>query len=208
MVAKRGRRIPAIRVTRTLTAAGRTGALAALTFAVFVSLWVSLSAGCSAGQAPTATGVADWLEPAVVVKHVDGDTIRVVVDGVEEPIRLIGIDTPESTNKKEPWGREASDFTKSLAPIGTTVYLEFDAEARDRYDRLLAYVWLEPTETDAEAAVRTKMLNARIALAGLASPLTIQPNSKYAHLFAAYVIEARLAEEGMWNPAAVPLPVR
>lgn len=200
------RSLPKIRIPQSRTAAGRAGALVALAIVLVVSLWLSPPTGC---HRSTGADLPAWLEPARVVKHVDGDTLRVVLDGgAEESVRLIGIDTPESTNQKEPWGREASELTKSLAPIGSEVYLEYDAEARDRYGRLLAYVWLEPTDTGAESAVRSKMLNARIALAGFASPLTIQPNSKYAHLFARYVIEARDGEAGMWDPSATPVPVR
>ena len=187
---------------RTECASALTGVLAALTAA----LAAVLLTGCVAvvGQPP-----ASWLTPARVVKHVDGDTIRVVLDGgAEEPVRLIGIDTPEDTNEHEPWGREASALTESLAPVGARVYLEYDAERRDRHGRLLAYVWLEPTDSDGESAARAKMLNARIALSGLASPLTVQPNSKYANLFAVLVAEAREAKVGMWDPNGTPAPVR
>ena len=64
--------------------------------------------------------------------------------GRDERVRLIGIDTPETVDPRKPvqcFGKEASDHTKALLPAGTAVRLERDAEARDRYDRLLAYVY-------------------------------------------------------------------
>ncbi len=97
-------------------------------------------AACSDGgsdAAPRPPGTA------VVVHPVDGDTIVVEVDGVEEPVRLIGIDTPESVAPDRPiecFGPEAKARTAELLPAGTVVRLERDVEARDRYDRLLAYV--------------------------------------------------------------------
>jgi len=120
------------------------------------------------------------------------------------------VDTPESTTSVERFGKEASEYTsKTLAP-GTEVLLERDAEERDRYGRLLAYVWLsEPTElTDAE--IRAKMFNAKLALDGFAQQLTIPPNVAYADYFTDYVASARSAELGLWKPepkpAAAPKP--
>ena len=83
-------------------------------------------------------------EEAYVVKNVDGDTIRVRINGNEETIRMIGVDTPETVHPSKPvefYGKEASNFTKALCPTGSTVYLTYDWDPRDKYDRLLAYVW-------------------------------------------------------------------
>jgi micrococcal nuclease len=81
---------------------------------------------------------------ATVVRVVDGDTLVVRVGGAEESVRLIGIDTPETVAPGRPvecYGAEASDHLKALTPAGTDVRLERDVEARDVYDRLLAYVY-------------------------------------------------------------------
>ena len=78
-----------------------------------------------------------------VVRPVDGDTIVVDIDGRRGAVRLIGIDTPESVAQDRPvecFGPEAKARTAELLPAGTLVRLERDVEARDRYDRLLAYV--------------------------------------------------------------------
>jgi micrococcal nuclease len=76
---------------------------------------------------------------------IDGDTIEVRINNRTEKVRFIGVDTPETvhpTKGEEPYGREASDYTKSQLN-DQSVGLEFDVEKRDRYGRLLAYVWLE-----------------------------------------------------------------
>ncbi len=82
----------------------------------------------------------------MVAKHVDGDTVRVRFPGraETESVRFIGIDTPETHGPgglRECFGKEASARTAALLPVGTAVRLERDAEARDRYGRLLVYVY-------------------------------------------------------------------
>jgi micrococcal nuclease len=95
---------------------------------------------------------------AEVVDHVDGDTVRVRIAsdsgpvpaelGVVETIRLLGVDTPETVHPSRPverFGREASDFTKTRL-LNTRVSLAFDWDLRDRYGRLLAYIYLDTGE--------------------------------------------------------------
>jgi micrococcal nuclease len=97
-------------------------------------------------------------DPATIVRVVDGDTLEVKLNGQKEKIRLIGVDTPEKfesdklhrdaarTDQNEKTiralGERASDFTKSLVKRGDTVQLEYDQQLRDKYQRLLAFVWL------------------------------------------------------------------
>ena len=83
-------------------------------------------------------------DTARVTKNVDGDTIKVFVDGRTESIRMIGVDTPETVHPSKPvefFGKEASNFTKTMCRVGDTVYLTYDWDPRDRYNRLLAYIW-------------------------------------------------------------------
>jgi micrococcal nuclease len=89
--------------------------------------------------------------PATVVYSIDGDTIEVQILNpppdleTEETIRMIGVDTPETVHPDKPvqdFGPEASAFTKEQLQ-GKQVYLAFDWDLRDRYDRLLAYVYTE-----------------------------------------------------------------
>lgn len=84
-------------------------------------------------------------ETATVAKVVDGDTIKVNIDGAQKTVRLIGIDTPETHKpgvKVECGGKEASAYMADLAPVGAAVKLTPDPtqDAVDRYGRLLAYV--------------------------------------------------------------------
>jgi micrococcal nuclease len=87
--------------------------------------------------------------PAEVVGHVDGDTVRVRISNPPpdlktlETIRMIGVDTPETVHPTKPveyFGQEASNFTKERL-LGKQVYLAFDWDLRDRYGRLLAYIY-------------------------------------------------------------------
>lgn len=89
---------------------------------------------------------------AYVQKVIDGDTIEVIFENPEvgrfnktERIRLIGIDTPELfTDPPEPYAQEARNFTNKEL-YGKTVFIEFDENLRDRYDRLLSFVWYYDT---------------------------------------------------------------
>lgn len=83
-------------------------------------------------------------DKAKVSKNVDGDTIRIMLDGKEEIIRMIGVDTPETVHPSKPveyFGKEASNFTKKMLPVGSEVYVTYDWDPRDKYNRLLAYIW-------------------------------------------------------------------
>ena len=83
-------------------------------------------------------------EAATVTRVVDGDTIKVEINGKEETIRLCGVDTPESVHPSkpvEPGALEASEFTKQLT--GKRIIITYDSNSPDFFGRLLAYVWIE-----------------------------------------------------------------
>lgn len=84
---------------------------------------------------------------AKIVRVVDGDTVIVETkEGIEERIRLLLIDTPESVHpqkEKELFGEESSDYAKEMLQEGDVVTLEIGNPERDRYDRLLAYIWVD-----------------------------------------------------------------
>ena len=127
-----------------------------------------------------------------VVRVVDGDTLRVMVGGTEEKVRLIGVDTPESVRPGEAvecFGREASAFLERLV-AGRRVRLELDAERRDRYGRLLAYVHRVPDRL---------FVNAELVSRGYAQPLTIAPNVRFAERFRELSARARRARVGLWG---------
>lgn len=131
--------------------------------------------------------------PYTVIRVVDGDTAMIDIDGEETRVRFIGVDTPESVNpdesKNTPEGKVASDFTKALLS-NQEVYLEYDVDQYDDYSRTLAYVYLDDQKT---------MVQDELLKAGLATTMTIQPNSKYADRFYALQVEAREHFVGFWR---------
>ncbi|MDO8881203.1 MAG: thermonuclease family protein [Coriobacteriia bacterium] len=136
---------------------------------------------------------------AVITGHTDGDTAHFrLASGVEEKVRFIGIDSPETGDAPEPFGEEASAYTAEAIPVGATVWLETDAELRDCYGRLLAYVWLAEPRTGDEAEVRALMLNARIVLAGYAYANTYLPNVSYQGILRDCQAEANAENRGLW----------
>lgn len=158
------------------------------------------------GAARALTPIAPLNGPYALDYVVDGDTIRVLINGRSESVRLIGIDTPETKDPNrtlQPFGPEASAFTTRLL-AGKRVWLERDVQERDRYDRLLAYVYYEDPDGSWTAnGRRFAQANLRIALSGLADLLTIPPDVQYAELYLYAVRTAREAGRGMWG-APVP----
>jgi micrococcal nuclease len=134
---------------------------------------------------------------AQVLRVVDGDTIQVRLDGGGvERVRYIGIDTPESVKPGTPvqcFAKKASHFNESLVQ-GRAVTLRLDAEQRDRYGRLLAYVYTSsPTPT---------FVNRVLVARGYARTLTIPPNVAHADEFARLARRAREDGTGLWSACA------
>lgn len=155
---------------------------------------VVLLTACTANDPPRAVST-DTLVPsnAVVVDVVDGDTIDVAIGDVIERVRLIGVDTPETKKPNTPvecFGPEASAFTRSMLPPGTPVRLERDVEARDAYDRLLAYV---------VRATDGQQLNVELVAQGYARPFPFEPNTSRAGEFADAARRAADAGLGLWR---------
>ncbi len=164
-------------------------------------------------QAPSPPATA---QPAVrtvqgtVTSVADGDTVHVRLDGRDERVRLIGVNCPEISHsdlgiQEQPYGREAKAYTERCLS-GRKVWLELDAQERDKYGRLLAYVWMEPPASASEDEVRAHMFNARLLLDGYAQVMTVAPNVKYADLFVKFQREAREAGRGLWGAAPAPSP--
>jgi micrococcal nuclease len=146
----------------------------------------------------TACGGTDDTVPSpalprgTVTRVVDGDTLIVRLDGRDERVRLIGIDTPESVKPNSPvecFGLEASAFLADLLPAGTEVRLERDLEARDPFDRLLAYVYRTSDDL---------FVNLEILRQGYGQPLTIPPNVAFSDRLVRASREAREAGRGLW----------
>ena len=159
-----------------------------------------LLGACGGGAAPAAPPTTGAVEANATVDHiVDGDTVDVVVDGVEERVRLIGIDTPEIAHAAsgsrpeqvaECFGDEAKTYTESLLAVGTPVRLERDVVARDDYGRLLAYVY---------RASDGVLVNYEIIRHGYAQPLTIPPNVAFSDLMVDAARQAERDDTGLWS---------
>jgi micrococcal nuclease len=128
---------------------------------------------------------------ATIVSVVDGDTIVLSVQNQTETVRLLGIDTPETVHPTRPiecFGPEASAFTKATLEKGSVVKLVRDVEPRDRYQRLLVYLFL------ADGTLFNQLLIDR----GLARTLSIEPNTAFASQFASHESSARNRRVGLW----------
>ncbi|WP_053227607.1 thermonuclease family protein [Solirubrobacter soli] len=144
-----------------------------------IALIALLLAGCG-GTASTAR----------VERVVDGDTIVVRIDGRSERVRYIGVDTPESVKPGVPvqcFAKAAAAANRRLV-LGRTVRLEYDAEARDRYGRLLAYVWRGDV-----------LVNAELVRLGYGKPLEIAPNLVHAAELRRLASTARRSRLGLWS---------
>ena len=129
---------------------------------------------------------------ATVKEVVDGDTIKIepAIDN-EDEVRLIGVDTPETKDPQEevePYGKEASNFTKTV--LGREmVELEFGVEKKDQYGRLLAYVY----------PIGEEMYNEDLLEGGYAQLYTVSPNDEYGDRFAEAQDKAKEADIGIWG---------
>lgn len=128
--------------------------------------------------------------PAHVVEVIDGDTITVRYrDGRFDTVRLLGVDTPETVDPDRPvgcFGPEAAAFTKRNL-TDRDVTLERDSELRDRYGRLLAYVYVDGAR-----------FNDRLLQEGYATLLVIPPNGEHGRALLAAELAARSARSGLW----------
>ena len=167
----------------------RAGAILAAIAVALLAADRGGDSGPNRGTAPTAEGSKPT--PAVVTRVVDGDTIEVrLPDGAEEDVRYIGVDTPESVDPDEPpqcFGHRAAELNRRLVE-GRRVELRFDAERRDRYGRLLAYVRRGEV-----------LVNAELVRRGRARTLTIAPNDSRARLFDKLQTAAGRAGRGLWG---------
>jgi micrococcal nuclease len=134
-------------------------------------------------------------EPASLISISDGDTIRVDVGDREETVRLILIDTPEThdpNNPPECYGAEATAFLEGLLPVGSALYLETDVSERDRFGRLLRYVWLERGD-------EVYLVNEAMVRSGYAAQSTFPPDVKYQERIQEAARFSREHGYGLWS---------
>ncbi|MGB9688782.1 thermonuclease family protein [Thermogutta sp.] len=183
------RRFPRFRIPRTGRRRRNVPDSRSLIFLLIIVILVVYrglrSAHQNADRGPS-TGEGVWM-----VEHVvDGDTLR-LTNG--ETVRLIGVDAPESVKPHspvEPFGPEAADYLATLVrQAGNQVRLEFDGPRRDKYGRLLAYVW-----------AKDKLLNEEIIRAGFGR---VEIQYSYSQImkerFLLVEAEARIARRGIWS---------
>ncbi len=176
--------------------------LCRLAITVLAGLALGACAASSSSEADAATvrpnvtaasELPDHPANATVVTVIDGDTLVAEIDGREEHVRLLGIDTPETVDPDGPvecFGAEASARLADLVPEGTPVQLVLDVEPRDRYDRLLAHVF---------RSADGLFVNLSLVTDGYADILVIEPNGAYSTTFAAAVEAARSSGLGLWG---------
>jgi micrococcal nuclease len=139
-------------------------------------------------SAPSGGGRAE----GTVTRVVDGDTVHVRIGGDDERVRYIGVDTPETVKPNTPvqcFGKAASAENHRLVE-GESVRLRYDRERRDRYGRLLAYVY---------RARDGLFVNAALVRGGYATTLTIPPNTAHASEFSTLERRARDGRRGLWR---------
>lgn len=129
-------------------------------------------------------------------KSVDGDTAKFELDGKEITVRFLGIDTPETvhpTKGEEPYGKEASNYTKGKLENAHKIEIEYDENASetDKYERPLVWVWVDDT-----------LLQEELISNGLARTYMLQDNYKYAWMLQENEEKAKEEKVGIWSEEA------
>lgn len=136
---------------------------------------------------------------AILTNVVDGDTVVLRFgDRQEERVRLLGIDTPETVDPTRPvqcFGHEAAVYLDELLPPGTNVIVERDVEARDRFGRLLVYLYRASDDL---------FVNAEMLRSGFADLSIFEPNSTYRDALTVAATSARTANVGLWESCGGP----
>ena len=152
-----------------------------------VGVGLSLLMSCS-------SGVTTENEVLITIhKVVDGDTVDIDINGNTERVRLIGVNTPETKHPTKPiecFGPEASAYLTQLLPKGTHVRIERDIEARDRYGRMLLYLYRESDNL---------FINLDLVLRGYGTPMSIEPNTFHRNDFVRAAAQAEAANVGLWK---------
>ncbi len=144
---------------------------------------------------PSVAPIAEGPKVYSVVSVIDGDTLKISMNGKEETLRLIGIDTPETVDPRKTvqcFGKEASNKAKELL-VGKRVRIEVDPTQgeRDKYDRLLVYIHREDG----------LFYNKHMIEQGYAHEYTYNTPYIYQAEFKAAQARARTNQKGLWSPA-------
>ena len=220
-VSPRVRSILARRPDLTLTRVAIVALFGLLAFSAITNL-VRTTAGSPKADASTAIGSplvggapgSQGLPPepsfrpigptefATVSDVIDGDTIRVVINGTEYPLRYIGMDTPEP-DATDPTIKRMADLAtaaNSSMVAGQDVYLEKEESETDQFDRLLRNVWLVDDNSD------WIMVNLSLVRLGYGQVSTFPPDVRYVDELVAAQAEAEQAGIGLWAPVTAENP--
>ena len=148
-----------------------------------------IAQGCRQTQPATST---EEVQPAegVVTTVVDADSIHVILGERTERIRLIGVDAPEVDHPDQPaecYGHESANFTQRTLE-GRSIRIEFDVERRDRFDRVLAYVFHD-----------SELFNEKLVAEGFAVERSYPPNLAHQEELRGAEAEARQNGRGLWG---------
>jgi micrococcal nuclease len=134
------------------------------------------------------------MEPVMVTvtRIIDGDTVFVNGTGIADRVRMIGVNAPEIEHPSMPaecYGDEATAFTAALQ--SRQVWLTFDVECRDDFDRLLAYIWVGNGPQD--------LWSRQLVRRGYARAFPFEPNTSFADLITMDQAAASAADAGLWG---------
>jgi micrococcal nuclease len=159
--------------------------------------------GLACEELPSGAAPAHWTsqvpsgsQPVTLIEVTDGDTIRVDLEGREEPVRLILIDAPETSDPNNPpecFGQEATAYLTWLLSLGGDLYLETDVSDRDRFGRLLRYVWLDFGDGE------VYLVNEALVRSGYAAFSTFPPDVEYVEEMREAGRFARENGYGLWS---------
>jgi micrococcal nuclease len=164
--------------------------------AVGLSLLASCSSGTKTNSPPTSDHASQSNESGFVVTIItviDGDTVDIEIDGRTERVRLIGVNTPETKHPTKPiecFGPEASAYMTQQLPKGTDVRIVRDTEARDRYGRMLLYLYRNSDNL---------FINLDLISRGYGTPMSIEPNTFHRNDFVHAAALAEATNVGLWQ---------
>lgn len=143
----------------------------------------------------------DSFQKAKVTKVIDGDTIKVDIDGKIYKVRFIGINCPEIGENEEFFGKEAKEFTKEKL-YGREIFLQKDVSETDKYGRLLRYVWLEKPKdlnNPSKDEIRDSSINGILVREGFAKANYYPPDTSYTKFLKEIEKQAKKENLSMWN---------
>lgn len=143
----------------------------------------------------------NFYQMAKVTKVIDGDTIKVDIDGKVYKVRFIGINCPEIGENEEFFGKEAKEFTKEKL-YGREIFLQKDVSETDKYGRLLRYVWLEKPKdlnNPSKDEIRDSSINGILVREGYAKANYYPPDTSYTKFLKEIEKQAKKENLSMWN---------